>query len=78
MYRGKSPQPPVKTLEETVRRLQFPAGRIYVWMALESGAMHRIRRYLMDDAGLPPEQMITRGYWKLGAADHPDVDYGNP
>lgn len=78
LHRGKSPQPPGKTLEETVRRLQFPAGRVYVWMALESGAMRRIRRYLMDDAGLPPEQMITRGYWKLGAADHPDGDYGDP
>ena len=40
--------------------------------------MRRIRRYLMDDVGLPPEQMITRGYWKLGATDHPDGDYGDP
>ena len=78
LYRGKSPRPPGKTLEETVRRLRFPEGHIYVWMALESGAMRRIRRYLMDDAGLPPEQIITRSYWKLGAADHPDSDYGDP
>ena len=78
LYRETSPRRPGQALDDAVRRLQFPAGRVYVWMALESGAMRRIRRYLMDHAGLPPEQMITRGYWKLGAADHPDGDYGDP
>lgn len=55
LYRGKSPRSPGQALEDAVRRLQFPAGRVYVWMALESGAMRRIRRHLMDDTGIPPE-----------------------
>lgn len=38
--------------------------------------MRRIRRYLLEEVGLLPEQMVTRGYWKLGAPDHPDGDYG--
>lgn len=67
---------PGQGLEDAVRKLPIPAGRVYVWMALEAGAMRRIRRYLMDEAGLPPARLVTRGYWKLGAADHPDGDYG--
>ena len=63
-------------LEEAVRQVRLPSGLVYVWMALESGAMRRIRRYLIDEASLPPEQMVSRGYWKLGAPDHPDGDYG--
>ena len=63
-------------LEEAVRAIDFPAGRCYVWMALESGAMRRIRRYLLEEMDLLPEQMVTRGYWKLGVPDHPDGDYG--
>ena len=63
-------------LEEAVRSFDFPAGRCYVWMALESGAMRRIRRYLLEEVGLLSEQMVTRGYWALGDSDHPDGDYG--
>ena len=63
-------------LEQAVRQAEIPASRGYVWMALEAGAMRRIRRYLIEDLGLLPERMITRGYWKLGIPDHPDGDYG--
>ncbi|MYC95488.1 MAG: siderophore-interacting protein [Caldilineaceae bacterium SB0661_bin_32] len=63
-------------LEQAVRESQLPAGRGYVWMALEAGAMRRIRRHLIEDRGLLPECMVTRGYWKLGTSDHPDGDYG--
>ena len=76
LFRRPQGRPSVSLLEEAVRAIEFPAGRCYVWAALESGAMRRIRRYLLEEAGLPPEQMVTRGYWKLGAPDHPDGDYG--
>ena len=46
-----------------------------VWVACEAAAMRRIRRYLLD-AGVPSAALITRGYWRLGEADHPDHDYG--
>ena len=59
-------------LEQAVRQAEVPASRGYVWMALEAGAMRRIRRHLIEEKGLLPEQMVTRGYWKLGTSDHPD------
>ena len=63
-------------LEQAVRQARIPASRGYVWMALEATAMRRIRRHLIEDRGLLPAQMVTRGYWKKGAPDHPDGDYG--
>lgn len=72
---GRQRQPGA-LLEEAARGVGIPDGRVYVWMALEAGAMRRIRRYLLEEVGLYPEQMVTRGYWRLGTADHPDGDYG--
>jgi NADPH-dependent ferric siderophore reductase len=47
-----------------------------VWVACEASAMRRIRRYLRAEGGVPASALITRGYWRLGIADHPDHDYG--
>jgi len=47
-----------------------------VWVACESSAMRGIRRLLLGEAGVPHSALVTRGYWRLGAADHPDHDYG--
>ena len=47
-----------------------------VWVACESSAMRRIRRLLLD-SGVAASSLITRGYWRLGEADHPDHDYGD-
>jgi NADPH-dependent ferric siderophore reductase len=59
-----------------VRELAFPAGRGACWVGLEAAAMRTVRRHLLGDRGLSREQVYTRGYWKLGEADHPDHDTG--
>ena len=48
-----------------------------VWVACEAAAMRGIRRYLVADRGLAPGSLVTRGYWRLGVANHPDHDYGD-
>jgi NADPH-dependent ferric siderophore reductase len=35
-----------------------------VWAAGEAAAMHKIRRHLFEDRGLPRAQATVRGYWK--------------
>jgi NADPH-dependent ferric siderophore reductase len=50
------------------------AGALYV--ACEADAMRGIRRHLLVERGLPREWVTTRGYWKQGATDYPDRDYG--
>lgn len=63
-------------LEATLREFPFPAGRVYVWIALESGVMRRIRRHLIETVGRPADRMVTRGHRKQGAGNYRDGDYG--
>jgi NADPH-dependent ferric siderophore reductase len=48
-----------------------------IWVACEAAAMRRIRQHFLRDRGLPARSLVTRGYWRLGAANHPDHDYGD-
>ncbi len=61
---------------QAVRDLTLPEGRGACWVGLEATAMRTVRRYLLGERGLDREQLYTRGYWKLGEADHPDHDTG--
>ncbi|HEY1627670.1 MAG TPA: siderophore-interacting protein [Streptosporangiaceae bacterium] len=54
-----------------------PDPEAKVWVACEAAAMRRIRRYLVAERNLPARELVTRGYWRLGAANHPDHDYGD-
>lgn len=49
-------------------------GRIYV--GCEATAMRAIRKYLLDERGVERSTLVTRGYWQIGQANHPDHDYG--
>lgn len=42
----------------------------------EAQAVREARSYLLTDRGLPRPQVTTRGYWRVGAANHPDHDSG--
>jgi NADPH-dependent ferric siderophore reductase len=47
-----------------------------VWVACEASAVRRIRSLMLDDKQVPVSHLVTRGYWRIGASDHPDHDYG--
>ena len=63
-------------LAGAVAAFQQPAGVGQVYVACEADAMRGIRRHLLVERALPREWVTTRGYWKQGATDHPDRDYG--
>jgi NADPH-dependent ferric siderophore reductase len=63
-------------LEAAVGAFAQPAGTGQIYVACEAGAMRRIRRHLLGERNLPREWVTTRGYWKQGATDYPDRDYG--
>jgi NADPH-dependent ferric siderophore reductase len=48
----------------------------HVWVGCEASAVRRIRAHLLTGRGLPRQQVTTRGYWRLGEANHPDHDFG--
>lgn len=56
--------PPGETLVEAVSRADIETSTV-VWAAGEAAAVHRIRRHLFDEVGLPRSQTAIRGYWKL-------------
>jgi NADPH-dependent ferric siderophore reductase len=63
-------------IEQALRDVPLPPGDGRVYVACESDAVRRIRRQLLEERGLTPARLVTRGYWKRGRADHPDRDYG--
>jgi NADPH-dependent ferric siderophore reductase len=52
------------------------AADTQVWAACEASAVRQIRRTMFEQHKVSPSLLITRGYWRLGEADHPDHDYG--
>jgi NADPH-dependent ferric siderophore reductase len=48
----------------------------HVWVACEASAVRRIRSLMLGDKEVPASRLVTRGYWRIGAPDHPDHDYG--
>jgi NADPH-dependent ferric siderophore reductase len=73
-HRRRGPGAWGEELYETAARADIAPGT-QVWVACESSAMRRIRRQLGGQR-VPASAMVTRGYWRLGAANHPDHDYG--
>jgi NADPH-dependent ferric siderophore reductase len=63
-------------LADEVAAFHQPAGVGQVYVACEAEVMRGIRRHLLGERALPREWLTTRGYWKQGATDHPDRDYG--
>lgn len=49
---------------------------IFWWIACEANAMRRMRSQLLNQQGVSKDRLVSRGYWKSGASNHPDHDYG--
>ncbi len=75
-HRGADRGVPGTLAAQAVRDMDLPGGRGAAWIGLEASAMRTVRRHLLGERGLDREQLYTRGYWKIGAADHPDHDTG--
>ncbi len=75
-HRGADHAGPGTLAGQAIRELDLPGGRGACWIGLEASAMRAVRRHLLGERGLDRDQLYTRGYWKIGAADHPDHDTG--
>jgi len=60
-----------------LRGMAAPPFGTRIYIACEAMAMRRIRQWLIDELAVPRSQIVGRGYWKLGAVNHPDHDYGD-
>jgi hypothetical protein len=39
-------------------------------------AVRRIRTTLLERGSVSADELVTRGYWRDGAVNHPDHDFG--
>ena len=76
VVRGADNQRAGMALEQALRQAGAPSAQSRIYLACEAAAMRRIRQLLTGELGLPRSQIVGRGYWKLGAVNHPDHDYG--
>ena len=53
------------------RRIDWPAGEGYFWMAGESAQMRAIRRHLMRERRLPRTAYDVMGYWRASSGRQP-------
>ncbi|MFJ3673317.1 SIP domain-containing protein [Streptomyces sp. NPDC090106] len=58
----------VSPLTEAVRGARWWSGQAFVWLAGEHKAVRDIRRHLVEDRGVPKEDIDFAGYWR-----HSDV-----
>lgn len=47
-----------------------PVATTFFWAAGEAGIIRQIRRHLIDERGIAPDFVETRGYWRLDTEDH--------
>lgn len=60
--------PPGQNLIDALRRLEFPPGHTFVWVAAESRAARAIRTHLRDERGFGKHWIKAAGYWQQGTA----------
>jgi NADPH-dependent ferric siderophore reductase len=78
LSRGEDFREAGKPLEEALRAQgALPAGPGRIYVGCEAGAMRRIRDYYLKERGVERNTLVTRGYWKLGAANPSDKDFGD-
>lgn len=58
-----------QNLLDVTRRLEMPEGKLYAWVATESGLSRKLRRVLLDEFGLEEEFVKAAGYWRVEGGD---------
>jgi NADPH-dependent ferric siderophore reductase len=67
---------PGALLAAELGQFAWPSGEGRFYVGCEAGAMREIRRIAVERSGLEKTRLTTRGYWRVGAMNHPDHDYG--
>jgi NADPH-dependent ferric siderophore reductase len=55
-------------LQNALGEITVPPGEGYAWVAAEASVAKALRRYLVDQRGLPKDCVKAAAYWKHGAA----------
>jgi NADPH-dependent ferric siderophore reductase len=75
LTRADDPKAAGSALLAALDGFAWPPGEGRVYVGCEAAAMRRIRQAIVETSGLDRKRIITRGYWRIGAVNHPDRDY---
>ncbi|MFI1212821.1 SIP domain-containing protein [Streptomyces sp. NPDC020802] len=64
LVRSEATAGTVSLLTEAVRSAKWWSGQAFVWLAGEHKAVRDIRRHLVEDRGVPKEDIDFAGYWR--------------
>lgn len=65
-------------LRDAVRSASWWEGRPFAWVAGEHAAVRDLRRHLVEDRGVPKEDIEFTGYWRRGEAVALETDAAVP
>jgi NADPH-dependent ferric siderophore reductase len=76
LHRGQIPPGNSPLLFEAIRASDFPADKVFAWVAGEANSLKAVRRYLRRDLGIDKERVTVDGYWRSGTVnlDHHEQD----
>ncbi len=66
---------PGEALLKGLEGLAWPAGSGRVYVGCEATVLRELRTTILAASGLEKDRVIARGYWRVGAVNHPDHDY---
>ena len=70
LHRDGVPAGEATLLHDALATLALPAGRGFVWVAGEAGALRPVRRLLRARDDLSPRDLDVDGYWRRGVVNH--------
>jgi NADPH-dependent ferric siderophore reductase len=69
LHRHPAPAGTAGLLERAVRELDWPAGRVEVWMAGEGAEIRSLRAFVRDEGGAARSSLRAAGYWRRGRSE---------
>jgi NADPH-dependent ferric siderophore reductase len=74
LVRGAGAEPG-SALLTGLRGFDWPTGEGRVYAGCEATALRTLRTAILESSGLDKSRVVARGYWRVGAVNHPDHDY---
>jgi NADPH-dependent ferric siderophore reductase len=69
LHRGAAVAGTTTLLDDAVRSLDWPAGRVQAFVHGESALLKSVRPYLLNDRAVPRSDVSVSAYWRRGATE---------
>ena len=69
LHRGDAEAGSTELLDEAVRALEWPSGRVHAFIHGESRLLKTVRPYVLNDRVTPRADVSVSGYWRRGSTE---------